>query len=153
MRLHLFIDADDTLWENNVFFERAFDSFASRLAHSCMSCAEVRAALDGIEHVNNRVHGYGAVNFARNLRQCFERLTERPVTDVDIAFIDEIGRTLAVHPIDLIEGVAETVAALSEVHELTLFTKGEPAEQRAKIDRSGLGGYFHHTAVVREKDA
>ena len=24
---HLIIDADDTLWENNIYFERAFDEF------------------------------------------------------------------------------------------------------------------------------
>jgi len=26
-RQHLIIDADDTLWENNIYFERAFDQF------------------------------------------------------------------------------------------------------------------------------
>jgi len=28
MRLSVLIDADDTLWENNIYFERAFDEFA-----------------------------------------------------------------------------------------------------------------------------
>ena len=31
MRQHLLIDADDTLWENNVYFERAFDAFVEFL--------------------------------------------------------------------------------------------------------------------------
>ena len=44
--LPLFVDADDTLWENNVFFERAFDRFAGYLAHSTLSAAGVRAELD-----------------------------------------------------------------------------------------------------------
>jgi putative hydrolase of the HAD superfamily len=56
-------------------------------------------------------------------------------------------------PIDLIEGVEETLAYLSGRHDLTLFTKGHPEEQRLKLDRSGLGSYFAHTAIVREKDA
>ena len=33
-----------------------------------------------------------------------------------------------------------------------LFTKGDPEEQRLKIDRSGLGRYFQHTAIVKEKN-
>ena len=54
---------------------------------------------------------------------------------------------------ELIEGVEETLAYLSERHDLTLFTKGHPEEQRLKVDRSGLARYFAHTAIVKEKDA
>jgi putative hydrolase of the HAD superfamily len=41
---------------------------------------------------------------------------------------------------------------LSERHHLTLCTKGAPQEQRAKLDRSGLGRYFRNVEVVKEKD-
>ena len=54
---------------------------------------------------------------------------------------------------EMIEGVEETLAYLFERHELTLFTKGHPEEQRLKIDRSGVGRFFRHTAIVKEKDA
>ncbi|MBN8733238.1 MAG: HAD hydrolase-like protein [Acidobacteria bacterium] len=150
--LPLFVDADDTLWENNVFFERAFDRFAGYLAHSTLSSAGVRAELDEIEHVNNRLHGYGSKNFARNLKQCFEKLCARPVSDGDFAFIDEIEHDLLHHPMELIEGVEETLAYLNERHHLTLCTKGAPAEQRAKLERSGLTSFFHHVEIVKEKD-
>jgi putative hydrolase of the HAD superfamily len=56
-------------------------------------------------------------------------------------------------PMELIEGVEETLAALADRYDLTLFTKGHPEEQRLKVDRSGLGRYFSHTAIVKEKDA
>jgi putative hydrolase of the HAD superfamily len=56
-------------------------------------------------------------------------------------------------PVELIEGVEETLGYLFERHDLTLFTKGHPEEQRLKLDRSGLGRYFQHTAIVKEKDA
>ncbi|MEZ5355284.1 MAG: HAD family hydrolase [Bryobacteraceae bacterium] len=150
--LSLWIDADDTLWENNIYFERAFDAFADYLRHSTHSAAEVRAILDEIEHVNNRIHGYGAANFARNLEQCFEKLSERGVTNEDRLHIRQLGEDLARHPIQLIEGVGETLAYLSERHELMLCTKGQPEEQQAKIDRSGLAGHFDHIRIVREKD-
>ncbi len=67
MRQHLIIDADDTLWENNIYFEQAFEDFISFLDHSTLATAEIRGILDEIELANIRVHGYGAENFARNL--------------------------------------------------------------------------------------
>jgi putative hydrolase of the HAD superfamily len=56
-------------------------------------------------------------------------------------------------PLELIEGVEETLQVLSARHDLALFTKGHPDEQRIKVDRSGLARYFGHTGIVKEKDA
>lgn len=153
MRRELWIDADDTLWENNVFFERVFSEFVAFLDHSAMSPAEVRAELDRIEHVNNRVRGYGAANFAHNLTVCFQRISERPVTAADLDLLAGYAVRLANHPIELIDGVEPTLAYLSQRHRLTLCTKGDAEEQRAKIERSGLGPHFHNVRIVREKDA
>jgi putative hydrolase of the HAD superfamily len=114
----LLIDADDTLWENNIYFESAFDEFADFLDHSALTPAQVRDVLNEIELVNAKIHGYGARNFGRNLQQAYQA----------------------------------TVALLASRHDLTLFTKGHPEEQKLKVDRSGLGCYFAHTAIVREKD-
>jgi putative hydrolase of the HAD superfamily len=150
--MELWIDADDTLWENNVFFERAFAEFADYLAHSRYSRVEIRALLDEIEHVNNRLHGYGSANFARNLEQCFERHCERGISEADRARIRQWGQELFHHPLELIEGVEDTLAYLAGRHRLMLCTKGNPAEQQSKVDRSGLAGHFHHVRVVREKD-
>lgn len=152
--MELWIDADDTLWENNIYFERAFAAFAEYLAHSRYSHAEVRDLLDEIEHVNNRIYGYGSANFVRNLEQCFERHSERGgITAADRAFLQQLGHDLFHHPLDLIEGVEETLAYLTERHQLMLCTKGNPAEQQSKIERSGLAIHFDHIRVVKEKDA
>lgn len=151
-RQHLIFDADDTLWENNVYFEEAFEQFCSYLAHSSMSPVEVRAILDEIERVNARINGYGSRNFARNLTACFRRLSERDISEADLAMVEDFAHAILDKPIELIEGVAETLAELSGRHELILFTKGDPDEQRLKIDRSGLACYFHHAAIVKEKD-
>lgn len=152
-RQHLLIDADDTLWENNIYFEDAFERFADFLDHSSMTPVEVRAVLDEIEKANIRTHGYGAANFARNLAQCYERLAEREVRDGDLETVKSFAAQILERPMELIEGVPETLEYLAVRHELILFTKGHPEEQKLKIDRSGLGVYFSHTAIVREKDA
>jgi len=152
MRQHLIIDADDTLWENNVYFERAFDEFVEFLAHSSLAPPQVRAVLDEIEDANARIHGYGSASFGRNLRQCYERLAERAIAEHDLATVMGFAKRILEQPLELIEGVPETLEYLSGRHELTLFTKGHPDEQTLKIDRSGLATYFTHTTVVPEKD-
>ncbi|MCX6623259.1 MAG: HAD hydrolase-like protein [Acidobacteria bacterium] len=54
---------------------------------------------------------------------------------------------------ELIDGVQETLEYLVTRHDLVLFTKGHPEEQKLKIDQSGLGVFFGHAAIVKEKDA
>jgi putative hydrolase of the HAD superfamily len=151
-RQYLIIDADDTLWENNIYFERAFDEFCDFLGHSSMSPPEVRAVLDEIETVNNKIHGYGTANFARNLTECYHKLVERDVRPQDLPMIMSFTEQILHHPIELIAGVEETLEYLSLRHDLTLFTKGNPEEQKLKLDRSSLAVYFGHTAIVKEKD-
>jgi putative hydrolase of the HAD superfamily len=151
-RQHLVFDADDTLWENNVYFEEAFDQFCQFLAHSSMTPQQIRSVLDEIEIVNAKLHGYGSRNFGRNLAACFEHLVERDISPRDVDVVKQFAYEILEHPVELIEGVEETVAHLAERHELTIFTKGDPEEQKLKIDRSGLARYFQHAEVVKEKD-
>ena len=153
MRQNLIIDADDTLWENNIYFEQAFDDFIAFLDHSTLSPEEIRLILDDIELANIKIHGYGAANFGRNLCQCYERLAEREVGTEDFERLSALALQIIEQPLEIIEGVPETLEYLASRHDLTLFTKGHAEEQKLKIDRSGLGIWFGHTAIVREKDA
>jgi putative hydrolase of the HAD superfamily len=113
----------------------------------------VREVLDEIETVNNKVHGYGTANFARNLTECYHKLVEREIRAQDLPRVMSFTEQIVRHPIELIAGVQETLEYLSMRHDLTLFTKGNAEEQKLKLDRSGLAIYFGHTAIVKEKDA
>lgn len=152
MRQFLIIDADDTLWENNIYFERAFAGFVEFLDHSSLTAAEIRAVLDEIEAANNKTHGYGSLNFGRNLKQCYQHLAEREIRPADLDIVMSFAERILEAPMEVIEGVPETLAYLAGRHDLTLFTKGHADEQKLKLDRSGLAGYFQHTAIVKEKD-
>jgi len=151
-RQYLIIDADDTLWENNIYFERAFDEFVEYLDHSTLSAPEIRDVLDEIELVNAKIHGYGSLNFGHNLRECYQHLAERDVSEDDLRMVMSFAERILDCPVEVIAGVPETLEYLAARHDLTLFTKGHPDEQKLKIDRSGLGTYFGHTAIVKEKD-
>jgi putative hydrolase of the HAD superfamily len=150
-RQFLLIDGDDTLWENNVYFEQAIEAFIDFLAHSSMTRDQVRAALDEVERINVRVHGYGSASFTNNLRETYERLLERDLQPHDIEHVLQLGQRIASQPVQLLPDVAETIRYLASRHDLMLLTKGHPEEQRLKIERSGLESFFSATAVVHEK--
>jgi putative hydrolase of the HAD superfamily len=149
----LLIDADDTLWENNIYFEEAFEQFVDFLDHSSLTAAQVREVLDQIELANIKIHGYGSANFGRNLQECFRKLAERPYDDGDLKIVLGFAGAILERPMEVIEGVEETLAYLQTRRRLLLFTKGHPEEQKLKLDRSGLGRHFEHCEVVREKNA
>jgi putative hydrolase of the HAD superfamily len=149
----LIFDADDTLWENNVLFERVIDAYLDWLAHPSLDRAATRAVLDEVERANVGVHGYGTASFLRSLHDCFERLSERPATAAEGREIEELAAALVSDEIELVPGVAETLAELGDRHELLLLTKGERAEQQRKIDASNLAHHFASTHIVPEKEA
>ncbi len=152
-RQHLIIDADDTLWENNIYFERAFEEFVAFLDHSSLAPRAIRNILDEIEMENARIHGYGSKNFGRNMARCYQTLVEREIREDDLRTVMGFAERILECPMEVIRGVPETLGYLSARHDLTLFTKGHVDEQKLKIARSGLGGFFHHAAIVKEKDA
>ncbi len=149
---HLIFDADDTLWENNIHFERAIEDFLDFLAHSTLTRDEARAVLDEIELANIGAGGYGSAAFTRHLRTAYEHLTERHIDEDDLRTVMAFGERILSQPIELLDGVEETLALLAARHDLTLMTKGHPEEQQMKIDRSGIASYFRHAAVVPEKN-
>ena len=150
-RQTLLFDADDTLWENNIYFERAISAFISFLDHRVHTPEEVRERLNLIEHSTIRQHGYGLHSFRRSLIACFEQLTTGPVTadkhERIVSFVDSIGS----QEIELLPAVAETLSDLAERHRLILITKGDPAEQQDKLERSGLRSFFTGVEVLPEK--
>jgi putative hydrolase of the HAD superfamily len=147
----LLIDADDTLWENNIYFERAIAAFISFLDHREHSPSEVRQTLNAVERETILAHGYGLSSFKRSLVDCFERLSPAPVTDEKRDRIRGFALSIAEQEIELLPGVRETLAELATRHKLILMTKGDRAEQADKLARSGLAPYFAAVEIVAEK--
>jgi putative hydrolase of the HAD superfamily len=148
----LLVDADDTLWANNIYFERAIVSFISFLNHHEYSPAQVRAVLDEVERECIIKHGYGLHSFAHALADTFERLAVDPVTPAIHEVIHGFAQEIAKHPLEIFDGVPETLAYLSRRHQLILMTKGDHREQSGKVERSGLGSHFRAVEIVCEKN-
>src|SRR5580704_17601853 len=103
----LLIDADDTLWENNIYFERAIANFISFLNHQEYSAEQVREVLNDVERECIISHGYGLHSFAHALAQTFERLAIEPITPALHETIEGLTLTIAEHPIEIRPGVSE----------------------------------------------
>ena len=148
----LLIDADDTLWENKIYFERAIANFISLLNHHEYTPEQIRDVLNNVERECIVSHGYGLHSFAHALVRTFEHLSVEPLTPALHETINGFAHTIAGHPMEIIHNVPETLEYLSERHHLILMTKGAFAEQTGKIERSGLKPYFAAVEIVPEKD-
>lgn len=148
----LLIDADDTLWENNIYFERAIATFISFLNHHEYTPQQVREVLNQVERESILKHGYGLHSFAHSLVDTFERLSIEPLTTSLRETIHGFAHTIAEQPVEIIKGVPETLDYLAGRHHLIMVTKGAVAEQSGKVERSGLKEYFAAIEIVAEKD-
>jgi putative hydrolase of the HAD superfamily len=147
----LLFDADDTLWENNVYFERAIASFISYVDHRTHTTEEVREHLNNVERATIKAHGYGLKSFRKSLLKCFEQLTDKPLTPEKHDRIVSFTNSIAEHEIELLPAVEPTLRDLATRHRCILVTKGDDAEQRDKLSRSGLASLFTAVEVLHEK--
>ena len=159
----LVFDADDTLWENNIYFLSAIEEFVTLLAPVAPDGREVERVLAEVEHEYIPVRGYGSRNFIDALHEVFRRLDSgidpqgggngRADAQAFSLAIEAIGERLLRHPVEPMPGVAMTLAALAERHRMIVFTKGDREEQSEKLERSGLRVFFERIEVAEEKDA
>ena len=149
----LLIDADDTLWENNVYFEETIEAFIALLEPLGFARPYVRRILNETERRNIRQHGYGVQSFARSLEETYLKLAGNMARRDTLAQVTTLVSELEKVPPRILDGVPETLAYLSERHRLILLTKGEAAEQAGKVDRSGLQRFFEAVEIVSEKDS
>ncbi len=150
-RQTILLDADDTLWENNIYFEQAIAAFISYLDHRVHTSEEVREHLNRTERATIAARGYGLKSFHQSLVTCFEQLSDGPLTPERHDRIVSFTASIADHQIELLPGVAATLQDLASRHRLLLVTKGDPTEQTHKLELSGLASLFSGVEVLAEK--
>lgn len=145
-------DADDTLWHNEPIFQATETQFAELLA-AHHPAQWVRDRLLATEVKNLGHFGYGIKGFILSMIETALELTEGRVSGADVSRILEWGHHMLGHPVQLLDGVRETVEVLSSNYKLMLLTKGDLFDQESKLARSGLGEYFAAVEIVSEKSA
>ena len=143
-------DADDTLWVNETYFREAEEKFAE-LLDGYETKNKIDQELFKTEMQNLETYGYGVKGFMLSMIQSALELSNYRIEQKTIEEIIEIGKKMIEKPIELLDGVEETLRALSLKYKLILATKGDLLDQERKLEKSNLIKYFHHIEVLSEK--
>lgn len=144
-------DADDTLWVNETYFretERAFAQLLSRFE----TPNNIEQELFKMEMQNLKTYGYGIKGFVLSMVESALKVSNYKVTPQEIEQILQFGKNMIEHPVELLEGVYETLKALEHPYKLILITKGDLLDQERKLAKSGLTHFFHHIEILSEKN-
>jgi putative hydrolase of the HAD superfamily len=145
------LDGDDTLWHNERLFSMTEERFRSLVA-PWAGGLDLSSSLLETERRNLRLFGYGVKSFTLSMIETAIEVTSGRVPVGVIAELIEAGKQMLDHPVELLEGVGDTVPTLAEQWELILITKGDLFHQESKLARSGLLEHFDHVEIVSEKE-
>jgi putative hydrolase of the HAD superfamily len=144
------LDADDTLWHNMRHFGATEDALCAIL-RPFADAHVARETLEAREARNLKLYGYGAKGFTLSMIETAMELAGDALPKTVIAEILAAGRALLAHPVELFDGIEETLRALADRGRLVLVTKGDLLHQEAKLAASGLGGRFDGIEIVSDK--
>ncbi len=144
-------DADDTLWVNEPYFRKTEEKFCDLLSEYLPRHSLERELLK-IEIGNLPLYGYGIKGFTLSMIETALNASNHTLSAQAIQQILTLGKELLNEPIELLADVEEVLQTLQNRYRLVIATKGDLLDQQRKLQKSGLGHYFHHIEVMSEKD-
>src|SRR5215217_1878472 len=150
-KLVIGFDADDTLWHNESIFEKVHERYRALVARH-HDAATVDRTLFATEMRNLELYGYGVKGFTLSAIETAIALTAGKISAEEIQHLIELGQQMLAHPVELLEGAAETLATLAPDYRLLLITKGDLRDQERKLAKSGLAAHFVRVEIVSEKN-
>ncbi|MEO5777772.1 MAG: HAD family hydrolase [Flavobacterium sp.] len=143
-------DADDTLFVNEPYFQETEQKFCALmgnyLSHHSLSQELFKTEIDNLD-----LYGYGIKGYTLSMIEAAMKISNNTLSIEVIGKIIELGKELLQRPIELLDGVEETLQALQGKYKLIVATKGDLKDQQRKLHDSGLGPYFHHIEVMSDK--
>jgi len=152
---HILFDADDTLWENNIYYVEATTEFIDLIEKGGFSRADIQQSFDRLELRVVEERGYGSHNFVYILEELFRQYSRQSKVTLDVDKFHFITRRFEEHPTSiprLFPGVIDTLRYLKTKYELYVLTKGEYAEQQGKILRAGVDECVRQYFILPEKN-
>ena len=143
-------DADDTLFVNEPYFQETEEKFCA-LMSDYLSKQGLSQELFKTEIANLNLYGYGIKGYILSMIEASMKISNNTISIEIIEKIIQYGKELLEKPIELLDGVEETLKALHGKYKLIVATKGDLKDQQSKLHRSGLGHYFHHIEVMADK--
>ncbi len=142
-------DADDTLWQNEQFYQLTQARFLDLLKDH--AGADLPSRLLSAQKRNLALYGFGIKGFTLSMIETALEVTDGTVPGSVIAGILDAGRDMLVHPVETLPHVFETLEALAGRYRLVLITKGDLFDQERKLAASGLGDFFNAIEIVSDK--
>ena len=143
-------DADDTLFVNEPYFQEVEQQFCF-LMQDYLSHQGLSQELFKTEIENLPLYGYGIKGYILSMIEATMKISNNTISLEVITKIIQYGKELLEKPIELLDGVEETLKSLQGKYKLVVATKGDLKDQQSKLHRSGLGHYFHHIEVMADK--
>jgi len=143
-------DADDTLFANEPYFQETEHKFCE-LMSSYLSQHSLSQELYKTEIDNLDLYGYGIKGYTLSMLEAAIKISNNTLSIESISQIIDLGKELLQKPIELLDGVEDTLKALHGKYKLIVATKGDLKDQQRKLHDSGLGPYFHHIEVMADK--
>ena len=146
-------DGDDTLWHSEGYYQSTHAEFERLLGNYVdLADARVHEKLLETEKRNLRLFGYGAKGMTLSMIETAIEITGERIAASDLHRLLTLGKQVLQHPVELLPGIREAVAAVARDYRIVLITKGDLFHQEAKVARSGLADIFHRIEIVSEKD-
>ena len=145
-------DADDTLWKSQDYFDHAQAQF-ERIVAGYVDLTDAGDRLYAVEKRNLALFGYGVKGMVLSMVEAAVEITGARISAADLHRIVVLGKELLCHPVELLPGVRQAVAAVAAEYPVVLITKGDLFHQEAKVRDSGLSDLFRRIEIVSEKDA
>lgn len=143
-------DADDTLWQNEIYYQETEKEFCEILK-GYMESEEVSRELFRTEVQNMELYGYGIKAFSLSLIETAIRISNYTVPAEIINKIIDLSKSMLRKPVNLIDGIDKVLLRLKDKYRLIVVTKGDLLDQERKLDKSGLADYFHHIEIMSDK--
>lgn len=144
-------DADDTLWENELYYHKTEKEFASILS-DYLNEDELKKELLNTETNNVKLFGFGSKGFTISMIETALRVTNNTITADKIFKILNLGKSLLNSPVNLFEGTENVFKKLQKKFKLVVATKGDLFDQERKLKASNLESYFHHIEIMSDKN-
>ncbi len=145
-------DADDTLWENEIYYRNTENEFAN-IMRDFLGKEESVEELFKIEMQNLSLYGYGAKSFTLSMLETALKISNGSISAEKIGQIIDLGKRLINQPVILLKEVEVVLSFCKKKYKLILATKGDLLDQERKLKKSALAKYFHHIEIMSDKKA
>lgn len=146
-------DADDTLWENEIYYIQAKKEFIKLLSAYENDMQWIEERLDEIEEGNVEIYGYGIKSFTLSMVEAAIEFSQGDIRGTELQKIVNLGRHMLNTRVQLFPHTEAVLQELARKWRLMLITKGDVFEQSLKIERTGLKDYFRYIEIVGAKTA